>query len=65
MVGAGQAGGWSSLEALRSPYQQPDDSTRLQVFTHRTENGKWGGVCRELLHTRPTEESGNSRNSLW
>jgi hypothetical protein len=36
-VDVGQAGGWSSLEALRSAYQQPDDSTMLQVVTHATE----------------------------
>lgn len=36
-VDVGQAGGWSGQEALRSAYQQPDDSTTLKVVTYGTE----------------------------
>jgi len=36
-VDVAQAGGWSSLEALKSAYQQPDDATMLRVVTHQTE----------------------------
>jgi integrase len=36
-VDVAQAGGWSSLEALKSAYQQPDDATLLRVITHRAE----------------------------
>ncbi len=36
-VDVAQAGGWSSLEALKRAYQQPDNATMLRVVTHRTE----------------------------
>lgn len=36
-VDVAQAGGWASLAALKSAYQQPDDETMLRVVTHRTE----------------------------
>ena len=32
-----QAGGWSSLEALKLAYQRPDDATLLAVVQHSTE----------------------------
>lgn len=32
-----EAGGWSSLEALKLAYQQPDDETMLQVVDHDAE----------------------------
>ncbi len=32
-----QAGGWSSLEALKLAYQHPDDATMLRVVTHAAE----------------------------
>lgn len=36
-VDVAQAGGWSSLEALKRAYQQPDDATMLRVVMHRVE----------------------------
>lgn len=36
-VDVAQAGGWSSLEALKRAYQQPDDATMLRVVMHRAE----------------------------
>lgn len=36
-VDVAQAGGWSSLEALKQAYQQPDNATLLRVVTHETE----------------------------
>ena len=36
-VDVAQAGGWASLEALKSAYQQPDDETMLRVVTHDAE----------------------------
>lgn len=36
-VDVAQAGGWSSLEALKLAYQQPDDRTMLQVVEHEAE----------------------------
>ncbi|MCK5412147.1 MAG: hypothetical protein KAJ67_08630, partial [Gemmatimonadetes bacterium] len=36
-VDVAQAGGWSSLEALKLSYQQPDDATMLRVVTHQAE----------------------------
>ena len=36
-VDVAQAGGWSSLDALKSAYQQPDDATMLRVVTHAAE----------------------------
>jgi hypothetical protein len=36
-VDVAQAGGWSSLVALKTAYQKPDDETMLRVVTHRTE----------------------------
>jgi integrase len=36
-VDVAQAGGWKSLEALKSAYQQPDDATMLRVVTHEAE----------------------------
>jgi len=36
-VDVAQAGGWSSLEALKSAYQQPDARTMLKVVTHQAE----------------------------
>jgi hypothetical protein len=36
-VDVAQAGGWSSLTALKMAYQKPDDETMLRVVTHRTE----------------------------
>ncbi len=36
-VDVAQAGGWSSLEALKLAYQQPDDATMLRVVTHQAE----------------------------
>ncbi len=36
-VDVAQAGGWSSLEALKQAYQQPDDATMLRVVTHQAE----------------------------
>jgi hypothetical protein len=36
-VYAAQAGGWSSLQALKSAYQQPDGRTMLKVVTHDAE----------------------------
>jgi len=36
-VDVAQAGGWSSLEALKQAYQQPDDATMLRVVTHGAE----------------------------
>jgi len=36
-VDVAQAGGWSSLEALKQAYQQPDDATMLRVVTHQVE----------------------------
>jgi len=36
-VDVAQAGGWASLDALKTAYQQPDDATMLRVVTHRTE----------------------------
>ncbi len=32
-----QAGGWSSLDALKQAYQQPDDARMLRVVEHETE----------------------------
>jgi hypothetical protein len=32
-----QAVDWSSLEALKQAYQQPDDATMLKVVTHGVE----------------------------
>lgn len=40
-VDVAQAGGWSSLEALKLAYQQPDDETMLRVVEH-------GGELREV-----------------
>ncbi|CAN5848948.1 hypothetical protein BH20GEM1_BH20GEM1_17930 [soil metagenome] len=34
-VDVAQAGGWSSLTALKMAYQKPDDQTMLQVVTHK------------------------------
>jgi hypothetical protein len=36
-VDVAQAGGWSSLDALKLAYQQPDDATMLRVVEHVTE----------------------------
>ena len=36
-VDVARAGGWSSLEALKMAYQQPDDATILLVVTHEAE----------------------------
>jgi integrase len=36
-VDVAQAGGWSSLDALKLAYQQPDDATMLRVVTHQAE----------------------------
>lgn len=36
-VDVAQAGGWSSLEALKLAYQQPDDETMLRVVEHDAE----------------------------
>ncbi|MFC1531126.1 tyrosine-type recombinase/integrase [Gemmatimonadota bacterium] len=36
-VDVAQAGGWSSLEALKMAYQRPDAATMLRVVTHETE----------------------------
>ena len=36
-VDVAQAGGWLSLDALKTAYQQPDDATMLRVVTHQTE----------------------------
>ncbi|MDA0329931.1 MAG: hypothetical protein O2958_13105 [Gemmatimonadetes bacterium] len=36
-VDVAQAGGWASLEALKSAYQQPDDETMLRVVTHEAQ----------------------------
>lgn len=36
-VDVAQAGGWSSVDALRLAYQQPDDETMLRVVEHDTE----------------------------
>jgi len=36
-VDVAQAGGWSSLEALKSAYQRPDDATMLNVVKHDAE----------------------------
>jgi hypothetical protein len=36
-VDVAQAGGWSSLEALKLAYQHPDDATMLRVVTHEAE----------------------------
>ena len=36
-VDVAQAGGWSSLEALKTAYHQPDDATMLRVVTHGAE----------------------------
>lgn len=36
-VDVAQAGGWSSLEALKLAYQQPDDETMLRVVDHDAE----------------------------
>lgn len=36
-VDVAQAGGWSSLEALKRAYQQPDDETMLRVVEHDAE----------------------------
>lgn len=36
-VDVAQAGGWSSLEALKLAYQRPDDETMLRVVTHEAE----------------------------
>jgi integrase len=36
-VDVAQAGGWSSLDALKQAYQQPDDATMLRVVEHETE----------------------------
>ncbi|MDZ7779942.1 MAG: tyrosine-type recombinase/integrase [Gemmatimonadota bacterium] len=36
-VDVAQAGGWSSLEALKLAYQRPDDETMLRVVTHGAE----------------------------
>lgn len=36
-VDVAQAGGWSSLQALKSAYQQPDGRTMLKVVTHDAE----------------------------
>ncbi len=36
-VDVAQAGGWSSLQALKSAYQQPDERTMLKVVTHDAE----------------------------
>ena len=33
----GQAGGWSSPEALKRAYQHPDDATMLRVVLHKAE----------------------------
>lgn len=32
-----QAGGWSSLDALKQAYQQPDADTMLRVVEHEAE----------------------------
>jgi integrase len=36
-IDVAQAGGWSSLQALKSAYQQPDERTMLKVVTHDAE----------------------------
>lgn len=36
-VDVAQAGGWSSLAALKMAYQKPDDVTMLRVVTHSGE----------------------------
>ncbi len=36
-VDVAQAGGWSSLDALKLAYQHPDDATMLKVVEHSTE----------------------------
>ncbi|HJR54275.1 MAG TPA: hypothetical protein VJ982_11250, partial [Gemmatimonadota bacterium] len=36
-VDVAQAGGWSSLSALKMAYQKPDDQTMLRVVTHSAE----------------------------
>ena len=36
-IDVAQAGGWSSLQALKSVYQQPDSATMLRVVTHQAE----------------------------
>jgi integrase len=36
-VDVAQTGGWSSLEALKRAYQQPDNATMLKVVTHQAE----------------------------
>lgn len=36
-VDVAQAGGWSSLEALKLAYQHPDDETMLRVMEHEAE----------------------------
>ena len=36
-VDVAQAGGWSSLEALKQAYQRPDDETMLRVVAHEAE----------------------------
>jgi len=36
-VDVAQAGGWSSLEALKLAYQRPDDATMLRVVEHEAE----------------------------
>jgi hypothetical protein len=36
-VDVAQAGGWSSLDALKQACQQPDDATMLRVVEHETE----------------------------
>ena len=36
-IDVAQAGGWSSLDALKTAYQRPDDATMLRVVTHQAE----------------------------
>ncbi len=36
-VDVAQAGGWTSLQALKEAYQQPDGRTMLKVVTHDSE----------------------------
>jgi hypothetical protein len=36
-VDVAQAGGWSSLDALKVAYQRPDSETVLRVVTHASE----------------------------
>ena len=41
-VDVAQAGGWKSLAALQTAYQQPDDETMLRVVLHDPEQGEVG-----------------------